>query len=77
VPPHTTGSGPSGYFLGSDFRAAYYGGTALTGAGQLVGLLEFAGYNQADVTKYFSTVEQPLTRTGKSRAMCIQRMMLL
>ena len=61
TPPHTTGSGPSGYFLGSDFRAAYYGGTALTGAGQSVGLLEFAGYNQADVTKYFSTVGQPLT----------------
>jgi subtilase family serine protease len=61
APPHTTGSGPSGYFLGSDFRAAYYGGTALTGAGQSVGLLEFAGYNQADVTKYFNTVGQPLT----------------
>jgi subtilase family serine protease len=61
APPHTTGSGPSGYFLGSDFRAAYYGGTALTGSGQSVGLLEFAGYNQADVTKYFNTVGQPLT----------------
>ena len=61
APPHTTGSGPSGYFLGSDFRAAYYGGTALTGAGQSVGLLEFAGYNQADVTRYFNTVGQPLT----------------
>ena len=61
APPHTTGSGPSGYFLASDFRAAYYGGTALTGAGQSVGLLEFAGYNQADVTKYFNTVGQPLT----------------
>ena len=28
----TTGSGPSASFLGSDMRAAYYGGTALTGA---------------------------------------------
>src|ERR1017187_5476619 len=27
----TTGSGPSNSFLGSDMRAAYYGGTALTG----------------------------------------------
>jgi subtilase family serine protease len=27
----TTGSGPSSSFLGSDMRAAYYGGTALTG----------------------------------------------
>jgi subtilase family serine protease len=32
----TTGSGPSASFLGSDMRAAYYGGT-LTGAGQNVG----------------------------------------
>lgn len=58
--PNTTGSGPGGAFIGSDFRAAYYGGTALTGAGQSVGLLEFAGYNQADVTSYFSHVGQPL-----------------
>ena len=29
----TTGSGPSASFLGSDMRAAYYGGTTLTGAG--------------------------------------------
>jgi subtilase family serine protease len=57
----TTGSGPSGYFIGSDFRAAYYGGTALTGSGQSVGLLEFAGYNEADVTKYFSQVHQTLS----------------
>ena len=33
-----TGSGPGGQFLGSDMRAAYYGGTALTGAGQTIGL---------------------------------------
>lgn len=36
----TTGSGPSAAFLGSDMRAAYYGGTALTGAGQNIGLLD-------------------------------------
>ncbi len=59
--PNTTGSGPSGYFIGSDFRKAYYGGTALTGTGQSVGLLEFAGYNQADVTSYFSHVGQTLS----------------
>ena len=40
VPYATTGSGPSASFLGSDMRAAYYGGTALTGAGQNLGLLE-------------------------------------
>jgi kumamolisin len=57
---NATGSGPSGYFIGSDMRAAYYGGTALTGAGQSVGLLEFAGYNIADVKAYFTKVGQPL-----------------
>ncbi len=31
-------------FLGSDMRAAYYGGTALTGSGQNIGLLEYDGY---------------------------------
>jgi subtilase family serine protease len=61
VRPHTTGSGPSGYFIGSDFRKAYYGGTSLTGSGQSVGLLEFAGYNENDVTSYFSHVGQSLT----------------
>lgn len=61
VKGNTTGSGPSGYFLGSDMRAAYYGGSSLTGSGQSVGLLEFAGYNYADVTKYFSTVGQKLS----------------
>ncbi len=39
-------------------RAAYYGGTTLTGAGQSVGLLEFAGYNIADVNTYFAKVKQ-------------------
>lgn len=58
--PATTGSGPNGYFLGSDMRAAYYGGSALDGSGQSVGLLEFAGYNINDVSNYFSTVSQPL-----------------
>lgn len=55
-----TGSGPFGGFLGSDMRAAYYGGTALTGAGQAVGLFEFGPYNLSDVTNYFSLVNQPL-----------------
>jgi kumamolisin len=57
----TTGSGPNGYFLGSDMRAAYYGGTALAGSGQSVGLLEFAGYNINDVNNYFSKVKQSLS----------------
>lgn len=54
-----TGSGPGGAFLGSDIRSAYYSG-GLTGTGQSVGLLEFAGYNIADVNKYFSQVGQAL-----------------
>ena len=54
-----TGSGPDGNFIGSDIRAAYYGGTELTGAGQSVGLLEYVGYNIADVQNYFTQVNQP------------------
>jgi subtilase family serine protease len=53
-----TGSGPKGDFIGSDFRAAYYGSGGLTGAGQSVGLFEFHGYDPADVTLYFNTVGQ-------------------
>src|ERR1700683_4374170 len=49
-----TGSGPRGAYLGSHMRAAYYGGTALTGSGQAVGLLEFDGYDMSDVTASFA-----------------------
>jgi subtilase family serine protease len=54
----TTGSGPSASFLGSDMRAAYYGGTALTGAGQNLGLLEYYGTNLTDLTTYFTNAKQ-------------------
>ena len=54
----TTGSGPSASFLGSDMRAAYYGGTALTGAGQNLGLLEYEGTDLADLTTYFKNAGQ-------------------
>lgn len=54
----TTGSGPSASFLGSDMRAAYYGGTALTGAGQNLGLFEYYGTDLADVTTYYKNVGQ-------------------
>jgi subtilase family serine protease len=47
---NATGSGPQGAYRPSDMRAAYYGGTALTGSGQSVGMLEFDGYETADVT---------------------------
>ena len=55
-----TGSGPHGYFLGSDMRAAYYGGT-LKGTGQSVGLMELVGYNPSDIDLYFKTVKQTLS----------------
>jgi len=58
-----TGSGPDGNFIGSDFRAAYYGkgkNATLTGAGQSVGLVEFLGYMPADVTLYFNTVGEQI-----------------
>lgn len=61
VTPNTTGSGPGGEFIGSDLRAAYYGTGKLTGAGQSVGLVEFAGYNINDVNKYFTVVKQKRT----------------
>jgi subtilase family serine protease len=62
-PNTTTGSCPSNSYCGSDMRAAYYGGTALTGAGQTLGLLEFAGYDIADVNTYFKNAGQTRTVT--------------
>src|ERR1039458_9834575 len=61
----TTGSGPSASFLGSDMRAAYYGGTALTGTGQTLALFEFLGTDLADLTTYYNNVGQtkPYTPT--------------
>jgi len=59
----TTGSGPSASFLGSDMRAAYYGGSALTGAGQNIGLLEYYGYDISDLTTYYKNAGQTLTAT--------------
>jgi subtilase family serine protease len=55
-----TGSGPHGYFIGSDIRAAYYGGVALTGFDQSLGLMELQGYNLSDVQAYFAKFSQPL-----------------
>ncbi len=53
----TTGSGPSASFLGSDMRAAYYGGT-LTGSGQNLGLFEYEGTDLADLNTYYANVHQ-------------------
>jgi subtilase family serine protease len=66
-PNATTGSGPGASFLGSDMRAAYYGGT-LTGSGQSLGLLEYAGTDLADLNTYYHNVGQtnsvPITLTS-------------
>jgi kumamolisin len=57
VKSNVKGSCPGSSYCGSDMRAAYYGGT-LTGAGQTVGLLEFFGYDAADLKAYFKNVKQ-------------------
>lgn len=61
IPLATTGSCPQKSFCGSDMRAAYYGGS-LTGTGQNIGLLEFAGFDIADVNTYYKNAGQ--TRTA-------------
>ena len=48
------GSGPSGEYLPSDMRAAYYGNGPLTGKGQSIGIFSFDGYLASDVKLYFS-----------------------
>ena len=55
-PTPLSGSGPSGYYAGNDFRRAYAPGTALTGAGQSVALVEFSDYYPSDITSYESTI---------------------
>lgn len=57
----TTGSGPSASYLGSDMRAAYAGGTTLTGAGQNLGLFEFLGTNLTDLNTYYANIGQTNT----------------
>jgi subtilase family serine protease len=49
-----SGSGPGGSYRGYDFRAAYVPGTALTGSGQSVGLVQFDGYYASDIATYIS-----------------------
>jgi subtilase family serine protease len=46
------GSGPSGTLIGADFRTAYASGTALNGAGQMVGLVQFDGFYSNDIVAY-------------------------
>jgi len=58
VHSNQTGSGPGGQFLGSDFRAAYYGSGPMTGSGQALALIEFGQWNMADVQAYYTSVGQ-------------------
>jgi hypothetical protein len=60
---YVTGSGPGGYFIGKDFRAAYAPGVALTGSGQVVGLLEFDGFYAGDVQKNAAAAGLPAVPT--------------
>lgn len=57
--PFVSGSGPSGLFLGNDFRAAYAPGVALTGAGQTIGLFEVDGFFTGDATANFTQAGLP------------------
>jgi xanthomonalisin len=52
---NSSGSGPSGAFLPSDMRAAYYGNGPLTGTGQTIGIFSFDGYLASDLQLYYST----------------------
>jgi subtilase family serine protease len=49
-----SGSGPSGSYMGYDFRSAYVPGVSLSGSGQVVGLVELDGYDANDITRYES-----------------------
>jgi len=49
-----TGTGPGGYFIGTDIRTAYYPKGTLTGTGQVLGLMELEGYDIKDVTTFFA-----------------------
>ncbi len=58
------GSGPSQEYAGNDFRNAYVPGTALTGAGQTVALLEYSDYFPVDITNYENIVGATIGTTN-------------
>jgi uncharacterized membrane protein len=57
-PLTASGACPGNSYCGSDMRAAYYGSGSLTGTGQSVGLVEFAGYDSADLEAYYANAGQ-------------------
>jgi subtilase family serine protease len=50
----SSGSGPSGDYLPSDIRAAYYGSGSLTGAGVTAAIFSYDGYQTSDLSGYYS-----------------------
>jgi subtilase family serine protease len=54
-----TGSGSNGGYIGNDFRAAYFPGVTLTGAGQQIGMIEFDGFYASDITSYETAAKIP------------------
>jgi subtilase family serine protease len=58
--PLVTGSGPGGYFIGNDYRAAYAEGVTLTGAGQTIALVEFDGFFMNDFESNFLVAGLPV-----------------
>jgi subtilase family serine protease len=55
------GSGPNGWYLGSDIRLAYYGIFLTDGKDQSVGLMELGPYDPRGVQNYFTQFGPPLT----------------
>jgi uncharacterized repeat protein (TIGR03803 family) len=53
------GSGSGGSYMGKDLRNAYVPGVTLTGAGQMVGLLEFDAFYMNDIRTYESMAGLP------------------
>jgi subtilase family serine protease len=52
LPRPASGSAPDGNYWGPDFRRAYAPDSALTGTGQVVGLIEQEGFTPSDIDKY-------------------------
>lgn len=55
----TGGSGPSGLYIGNDFRSAYAPSVRLSGAGQSIGLFELDGFHASDVEANFRLAGLP------------------
>jgi hypothetical protein len=59
LPDDNTGTGPSGWYIGSDYRHAYAPGVTNAGTGQSVALFELDGYYPGDVTNYEALARLP------------------